>query len=263
MRVLITGAAGGIGAATAAALRARGARVVGLDIAAGDGLRPCDVRDQSSVDGAVGAALAELGGLDALINCAGLGHPSSATEPPDERALAVLDVNLLGSWRVTSAALPALLVSGGRVVNVASGLALLALPFAAAYGVSKRAVVGYSAQLRAEVGDRVSVTTVYPGFVRTGIHDSARAQGLGLDGLAPEEPLSATVDTLLRAVYGRPARHLATTRRAAVAYALLRYLPEGVTDSLVAARVARAARRGRFDRAPLAAALLARRGQPR
>src|SRR6187397_2806552 len=116
MRVIITGAAGGIGSATVAELRKQGAQVVGLD------LPECDVRSQSSVDAAVAAAIAELGGLDVLINNAGLGTPQSASLAPDEDALAVLDVNLVGPWRVTSAALPALRSSRGRVVNVASGL---------------------------------------------------------------------------------------------------------------------------------------------
>ena len=66
MRILITGAAGGIGSATMAMLRDHD--VVGLDV--GD----CDVRDQASVDTAVAGAIAKLGGLDVLINCAGLGR---------------------------------------------------------------------------------------------------------------------------------------------------------------------------------------------
>ena len=68
----------------------------------------CDVRDQAAVDAAVAEAIGRLGGLDVLINNAGLGTPQSAGEAPDEEALAVIDVNLLGPWRVTAAALPAL-----------------------------------------------------------------------------------------------------------------------------------------------------------
>ena len=69
-RVLITGAAGGIGEAAVAMLRARGARVVGLDLTADDAAEviACDVRDQSSVDAAVTEAVERLGGLDVLIN---------------------------------------------------------------------------------------------------------------------------------------------------------------------------------------------------
>ena len=141
-RIVITGAAGGIGSATVALLRARGAQVVGLDLAGSD--IECDVRDQASVDRAVAAAIEQLGGLDVLINNAGLGTPQSAAAPPDEAALAVLDVNLVGPWRVTSAALPALRESRGRVVNVACGLAHVTVPFSTAYTLSKRGVVAYS-----------------------------------------------------------------------------------------------------------------------
>jgi len=168
MRILITGAAGGIGSATVAALRDH--EVIGLDV------DDCDVRDQASVDAAVAGAIAKLGGLDVLINCAGLGTPQSAGARPDEDALAVLDVNLLGVWRVTAAALPDLLHSRGRVVNVASGLAVITLPFSTAYTLSKRAVVAYSDVLRLEYGDRITVTSVHPGYIRTAIHARSTAR---------------------------------------------------------------------------------------
>jgi NAD(P)-dependent dehydrogenase (short-subunit alcohol dehydrogenase family) len=106
-RVIVTGAPGGIGRAACAALRARGARVVGLDLRAGDEVIACDVRDQAAVDAAVAEAIERLGGLDVLVNNAGVGTPQSAGEAPGEDALAVLDVNLIGPWRVTAAALPA------------------------------------------------------------------------------------------------------------------------------------------------------------
>ena len=99
-RILITGAASGIAQATMAELERRGARVIGLDRHAGkDGLISCDVRDQASVDEAVGEAIGRLGGLDVLINCAGLATPQSAGLPPDQKALAVIDVNMIGPWR--------------------------------------------------------------------------------------------------------------------------------------------------------------------
>ena len=260
-RVLITGAASGIGAATAAELRRRGAEVVGVDLNAGQDVVACDVTDQASVDAAVAGAVERLGGLDALVNCAGIGIPQSAAQRPDANAARVIDVNLLGTWRVTAAALPALRESRGRVVNISSGLAHLAVPFAAAYGASKRGVVGYSDQLRAEVGDAVTVTTVYPGYVRTPIHDAGKELGVELEGMVPPEPVGAVVATIVRALHGKPARDLATTRRGTVSYAALRFLPKSLVENAVRRQVEKAARRGRFGKSPMTAELLARVGR--
>jgi NAD(P)-dependent dehydrogenase (short-subunit alcohol dehydrogenase family) len=257
-RVIVTGAAGGIGSAACAALRGHGAQVVGLDLHAGDGVIACDVRDQASVDAAVGAAIERLGGLDVLINNAGIGIPQSAAAAPDDDALAVLDVNLVGPWRVTAAALPALLESRGRVVNVASGLAHVTVPFATAYCMSKRGLVAYSDALRLEHGDAICVTTVYPGYIRTGIHAAAAKVGIGLEGVVPAERVSDAANTLVRASLGPPARDLATTRSGTLGYFLARRAPRRLLDGITRARMRRLAARGHFDRAPMAAELRAR-----
>jgi NAD(P)-dependent dehydrogenase (short-subunit alcohol dehydrogenase family) len=256
MRVVITGAAGGIGRATTAELRRRGAEVIGLDLAGAD--VACDVRDQASVDRAVAEAVDRLGGLDVLINNAGLGTPQSAGLAPDADALAVIDVNLLGPWRVTSAALPALLASRGRVVNVASGLAHLTVPFATAYTISKRGVVAYSDSLRLEHGDRLTVTTVYPGYIRTGIHARSTAAGVPLEGAVPPERVEDAARALARAALDAPVRDLATTRRGAAAYALARLAPRRLLDELTRRRMRALARRGHFGAAGIAAEFAAR-----
>jgi NAD(P)-dependent dehydrogenase (short-subunit alcohol dehydrogenase family) len=258
-RVIITGAASGIGEATAKALRDRGAAVVGLDLKGSDDVIACNVTDQASVDKAVAAAVQRLGGgLDALVNCAGIGLPQSAGERPGPDALRVLDVNLLGTWRTTAAALPALRASRGRVVNISSGLAHIAVPFATAYGASKRAVVGYSEQLRAEVGDEITVTTVYPGYIRTPIHDAGRNAGVGLEGMVPAEPLGAAVATIVRAIYGKPVRDLATTKRGARAYAALRFIPKGLVERAIRRQMRAGAKRGAFESTPMTSDLIAR-----
>ena len=239
MKVIITGASSGIGTATIAELRSRGATVVGLDLVPGDDVIECDVRDQASVDAAVAAAIERLGGLDVLINNAGIGTPQSAGTAPDERALAVIDVNLIGPWRVTSAALPALRASRGRVVNVASGLAHLALPYGTAYCMSKRGLTAYSDSLRLEHGDAITVTTVYPGYIRTPIHDEPNAAGVSLEGKVPVEKVQDAARTIARAIYGPPARDLATTRNGAIGYALLRHIPRRLLDRILRRRLDR------------------------
>jgi len=239
MRVLLTGAAGGIGSAAASELRARGARVLGLDLNAGDDMIACDVRDQASVDAAVAEAIERLGGLDVLVNNAGIGTPQSAGEAPDERALAVIDVNLVGPWRVTAAALPALREARGRVINVASGLAYLALPYGTAYCMAKRGLTAYSDSLRLEHGDALTVTTIYPGYIRTSIHAESEAAGIGLEGKVPAEDVRDAARTIARAALGPPARDLATTRNGAIGYALMRHIPRRWLDAIVRRRLER------------------------
>jgi NAD(P)-dependent dehydrogenase (short-subunit alcohol dehydrogenase family) len=259
-RVLVTGAASGIGAATVKELEARGAKVVGIDLNAGDDgeLIACDVRDQDAVDRAVAEAIERLGGLDVLINNAGIGEGQSAGKAPDDMALAILDVNLIAPWRVTSAALPALREARGRVVNVASGLAHLAMPLVPAYCMSKRGLTAYSDALRLENADAITVTTVYPGYIKTPIHAASEEDGFGLDGLVPEEKLDAVARAMARAALGRPVRDLATTRRGGVQYFLLRGTPRGLMDRLTLAMVRRAARQGRFKGSKLASELVQR-----
>ena len=258
-RVIVTGAASGIGAATVEALRARGCRVVGLDLEEGPDILACDVRDQAAVDEAVAAAIERLGGgVDVLVNNAGIGTPQSAGTAPDERALAVLDVNLIGPWRVTSAALPALRSSRGRVVNVASGLSHLALPFATAYCMSKRGLTAYSDCLRLEHGDAIGVTTVYPGYIRTPIHEASAGEGVPLEGAVPAERLEDAAATLVRAALGPPVRDLATTRAGAVQYALARRAPRRLLDRLTLGRFRQLARKGHFADSRLARDFVAR-----
>jgi NAD(P)-dependent dehydrogenase (short-subunit alcohol dehydrogenase family) len=259
-RVIVTGASGGIGSAASAALRARGARVVGLDLRADPehDVLACDVRDQAAVDRAVAEAIERLGGLDVLINNAGIGIPQRAGETPDADALAVIDVNVIGPWRVTASALPALREARGRVVNVASGLAHVTVPFAPAYCMSKRGLVGYSDALRLEHGDELTVTTVYPGYIRTPIHDAARERGLGLEGAVPAEKVSDAARTLVRAALGPPARDLATTRRGALSYAIVRHLPRRLVDRAGERQLRWLARRGHFAGSDLAAEFHAR-----
>ncbi|MGH8868038.1 MAG: SDR family NAD(P)-dependent oxidoreductase [Actinomycetes bacterium] len=255
LRVLVTGSRGGIGGAARELLEARGAQVLGLDLAPDrDGDVVADVRDAAAVEKAVASAVDRLGGLDVLVNCAGIGDPVDAGAMPDETVARILDVNLLGTWRVTSAALPALLDAGGRVICLASGLAYANLPFASAYAVSKRGVVAYADALRLEYGSRISVTTLYPGYIHTGIHASSEAAGLRLGDVVPPESLADAAKGVLHAAAGRPRRDAALTRVGALGLAASRHLPRAV-DRVVRGRVHDLARHHLLGSAPYAAGL--------
>jgi NAD(P)-dependent dehydrogenase (short-subunit alcohol dehydrogenase family) len=246
-RILITGASSGFGLATSERLRARGALVAGLDLRPGPGVILADVRDQRQVDEAVNEA---LGGLDVVVNNAGIGIPQDAGAAPGPDVTAVLETNFLGPWRVTAAALPALLASRGRVVNVASGLAWVNVPFSAAYAASKRALAVYSDILRHEYGSRITITTVYPGYVRTPIHRPSERVGLSLAGAVPEEPLDAAVRAIVRASLGPPRREVFTGRLTALGVLAGRHLP-ALMDRLVAVRARALADRGMLVRSRL------------
>lgn len=254
--VLVTGASGAFGAALSSALRERGATVVGLDQVAAPGVLACDVTDPASVDEAVVLALAELGSLDALVHCAGVGPTVDIGAAPDVGVRDALEVNLLGSWRVTSAALPALVAGPGRgrVVLVSSLLGYLTVPFAGAYCVSKRAVLAYGDALRVEYGSALAVTTVLPGYVDTPIHDRSRAAGVALDGLVPAEQVSDVVATMLRVLTAsRPPREVATTRLGQLAHVVARHFPRAL-ERVVSRRTRRHLLAGGFAGSALAEA---------
>jgi NAD(P)-dependent dehydrogenase (short-subunit alcohol dehydrogenase family) len=264
-RVLVTGAGGGFGSATVSRMREQGAQVVGLDVAGGDGVLACDITDTAAVEAAVAEAVQRLGGLDAVVHYAGIGIPNDAGGPLEPDALRVIDVNLLGAWRVTAAALPALLPGRagrggqrGRAVFVSSELAYVTLPFVSAYSVAKRGMAAYADALRVEYGSELYVSTVYPGYVRTGIHAAGREVGLTLEGQVRREEVEDVVRTVLRALAApRPPRDTACTRAGALELWAARHLP-GTVGALAARQVRKQAAAGRFDGSPLAAGLVAR-----
>ncbi|WP_218609944.1 SDR family oxidoreductase [Pseudonocardia sp. KRD291] len=263
-RVLITGAAGGFGEPTAARLRELGAHVVGLDRVAGPHVIACDITDDAAVTAAVDEAVSLLGGLDAVVHYAGIGTPNDAGGPLHPDAMRVIDVNLLGAWRVTAAALPTLLEGGrargakGRVVFVSSELAYLTLPFVSAYSVAKRGMTAYADALRLEYGTEVAVSTVYPGYVRTPIHDAGHAVGLALEGQVRREEVDDIVGTVVRTLTSvRPPRDTAGTRLGGLELWAGRHLP-GIVGAAVVRQLRAKARSGHFDSAPAAADLVRR-----
>jgi NAD(P)-dependent dehydrogenase (short-subunit alcohol dehydrogenase family) len=174
MVALVTGGASGIGAATAGLLAERGARVAVLDLdpdaADARHLRlACDVGDRASVDRAVGRVAADLGGLDVVVNNAGIGAQGDVAANDDDEWRRVLDVNVVGVVRVSRAALPHLRRSErAAVVNTCSVVATLGLPNRALYAASKGAVLALTLAMAADhVRDGIRVNCVTPGTVET------------------------------------------------------------------------------------------------
>ncbi|GAA1702996.1 SDR family oxidoreductase [Microbacterium sediminicola] len=171
---VVTGGASGIGLNTARELASRGATVAVLDLAPGEldeGLHgfQADVRDRASVDAAIAAVATELGGIDIVVNNAGISAIGSVEESTDEDWARVLDVNVTGMARVTAAALPHLRQSShAAVVNLSSIAALNGLPQRALYSASKGAVLALTFAMATDhVRDGIRVNCVSPGTVHT------------------------------------------------------------------------------------------------
>ncbi|WCH96998.1 SDR family NAD(P)-dependent oxidoreductase [Streptomyces moderatus] len=174
LKALVTGGASGIGRATAELLAARGARVAVLDLDPSSVDKPllafrADVTDDISVREAVAAAVAELGGLDVLINNAGIGAQGTVEDNDDAEWHRVHDVNVVGMVRVSRAALPHLRESShATIVNTCSIAATAGLPQRALYSATKGAVYSLTLAMAADhVREGIRVNCVNPGTVDT------------------------------------------------------------------------------------------------
>jgi 3-oxoacyl-[acyl-carrier protein] reductase len=179
-RAIVTGAARGIGASIAAGLAAAGAQVALGDIdeerlratAAGipdSHAARCDVGSTESADEFVAWATKELGGVDVLVNNAGVLGTWRLGETEDEQWERVVDVNLTGVFRMTRASMPLLLESGrGRVISLASITPIRGEARTTAYAASKGGVIGFTKALSREVAHRgVTVNGIAPGYMLT------------------------------------------------------------------------------------------------
>jgi short-subunit dehydrogenase len=219
---VVTGASSGIGAAAARALSQRGASVV-LAARSADRLRTLegelssagrrvlavetDVSDAASVEAMIEKTVAAFGGLDVLVNNAGLGLSGRVAEVRAEDLRYVFEVNVIGPLNCIQAALPRMR-SGGRIINVSSVVGKRAIPKVGAYCATKSALNALSDALRVEVAERgITVTSLYPGTTRTSFRDNSRR----------------TMDE----------------KRG--------WRPKGVTPDVVAGKIARAAERGGRD----------------
>ena len=189
---LVTGAASGIGRALVDELQERGARVIALDVREVPGVRSfvCDVRDEAAVDRVATEIEREMGTLDMLFVNAGVATAGALDAVPVADARWVLEVNALGALIVARRFVPAMRGRGrGHVVFTGSIAGLVGVPEMSAYAASKHAMVGFAESLRSELmGTGVSVTTICPGYVRTGLHRATRYHESAIERLLDRPP---------------------------------------------------------------------------
>ena len=202
--VVITGGAGGIGRALAAAFLAKGAKVALLDLSAAAlaeaalSLQPrpltvtCDVTDAKACARAMAEVVAAEGGIDILVNNAGISHRSTFLDTTDDVLRRVMEVNYFGSVHCTRAALPSLLQRRGQVVVISSVAGFAPLIGRTGYAASKHALHGFFDTLRAELRDAgVNVLMVCPSFIDTPLRKDVPVPMGGL--LTPEVVAAAIV----------------------------------------------------------------------
>ncbi|HWK21169.1 MAG TPA: SDR family oxidoreductase [Microbacteriaceae bacterium] len=173
-RVIITGAASGIGRRMADFARARGAEVVGWDLRGSD--IDVDVTDSAAVDAAVAAS----GPVDVLINNAGVVSGQRLLESSEAQIRRTFEVNVLAHFWTSRAVLPGMIERGrGKIVTIASAAALLGVARQTDYAASKWAAFGFAESLRAELrkdGSPISTLVVAPYFIDTGMFAGVRTK---------------------------------------------------------------------------------------
>ena len=215
-RALVTGASGGIGSAVARALHARGAavalsgtRVEALEALAGDlGGRahavPADLSDAGGADALAGAAGEAMGGIDILINNAGLTRDNLAMRMKDEEWQAVIDVNLTASFRLARACLRGMMKARwGRIIGITSVVGVTGNPGQANYAASKAGMIGMSKSLAQEVASRgITVNCIAPGFIVTAMTGAlTEEQQAQITARIPAGRLGEVDDVAAAAVY--------------------------------------------------------------
>ncbi len=201
---VVTGGSSGIGAATARLLQERGAGVAVLERST-DGVPDgalalrCDITDTSAVDAAVTEVVERLGGLDVLVNNAGIGAVGDVSQNDDAEWARVLDVNVMGVARVTRVALPHLRRSShAAVVNTCSAVAFIGVRQRALYSASKGAVLALTLAMAADhASDGIRVNAVAPGTTDTPwvarLLESAEDPDAAAEALRRRQPIGRLV----------------------------------------------------------------------
>jgi 2-keto-3-deoxy-L-fuconate dehydrogenase len=221
---IVTGGANGLGAATAALLAERGARLAVLDrdISAVPGEYfsvVCDVTDAGQVEAAVAAVVAHYGSIDIVINNAGIGAAGDVSANGDDEWHRVFDVNVVGIARVTRAALPHLRSSSrAAVVNTSSVVAVVGVPNRALYSASKGAVSALTLAMAADhVREGIRVNAVTPGTADTPwvgrLLDAAEDREAAASALRARQPMGRLVsaDEVAHAIVYLASPHSSST----------------------------------------------------
>jgi 3-oxoacyl-[acyl-carrier protein] reductase len=195
-RALVTGAASGIGRASALALQEAGANVLGLDLVAsqaGFEILACDLTQEDQIIAAVATGADRLGGYDILVNNAGILHELPLGRLTAAHIDSLFAVNVRGAMLVAREVLP-YLPDGGRIINIASELAYLGRAEASVYVGTKAAMIGITRSWARELGPRILVNAVAPGPTDTPL--------LGFDQMTEDQKALETTNPLRR--IGRP-----------------------------------------------------------
>ncbi|MBN2741195.1 MAG: SDR family oxidoreductase [Rhodobacteraceae bacterium] len=195
-RAVVTGAASGIGRAIALALHDAGASVIGLDLAASEGdiaILSCDLADEAQIKSAISAAARRLGGIDILINNAGIFEERSLADLSADHIDRMTAINLRAPMLVAREVL-AHLPEGGRIINIVSELAYLGRAGGSVYAATKAAMLGATRSWARELAPRILVNAVAPGPTDTPLLD--------FENLSPEGKALETNNPLGR--IGRP-----------------------------------------------------------
>ena len=195
-RALVTGAASGIGLATALALQEAGAAVVGLDLRASAGAFPilaCDLAVEAQIVEAVAKGAEVLGGYDILVNNAGILQELPLASLTASHIDLMFAVNVRGALLVAREVLPHL-AEGGRIINIVSELAYLGRAGGSVYAGTKAAMIGVTRSWARELGPAILVNAVAPGPTDTPL--------LGFDRLTDAQKAAETTNPLGR--IGRP-----------------------------------------------------------